>query len=129
MVTTINDDMFTSDVIQDPYKYYGALREEDPVHWNELYELWVVTRHDDLVWLTRNNEQFSSQVMANDPEVLSCAVKRVWNYAMSRGDIVDNETPVPESVVAEYVDHFKNQNLDVKSTLRAILLSEDFVSF
>ena len=67
MVTTINDDMFTADVIQDPYKYYGALRDEDPVHWNELYELWVVTRHDDLVWLTRNNEQFSSQVMANDP--------------------------------------------------------------
>ncbi|HHH29813.1 MAG TPA: DUF1549 domain-containing protein [Polyangiaceae bacterium] len=69
------------------------------------------------------------QVMANDPEVLTCAVKRVWNYAMSRGDIVDNETPVPESVIAEYVDHFQNSNLDVKSTLRAILLSEDFVSF
>ena len=67
MVTTINDDMFTADVIQDPYEYYGRLRDEDPVHWNELYELWVVTRHDDLVWLTRNHEQFSSQVMANDP--------------------------------------------------------------
>jgi cytochrome P450 len=67
MVTTINDDMFTEEVIQDPYRYYGHIRDEDPVHWNELYELWVVTRHDDLVWLTRNHEQFSSQVMANDP--------------------------------------------------------------
>jgi cytochrome P450 len=67
MVTTINDDMFTAEVIQDPYRYYGHIRDEDPVHWNELYELWVVTRHDDLVWLTRNHEQFSSQVMANDP--------------------------------------------------------------
>ena len=67
MVTTINDDMFSADVIQDPYWYYGQLRDEDPVHWNELYELWVITRHDDLVWLTRNHEQFSNQVMANDP--------------------------------------------------------------
>ena len=67
MVTTINDDMFTAEVIQDPYQYYGHIRNEDPVHWNELYELWVITRHDDLVWLTRNHEQFSNQVMANDP--------------------------------------------------------------
>ncbi|PKB70704.1 MAG: hypothetical protein BZY87_09260 [SAR202 cluster bacterium Io17-Chloro-G6] len=67
MVTTINDDMFTAEVIQDPYPYYGRMREEDPVHWNELYELWVVTRHDDLVWLARNHEQFSNAVFVNDP--------------------------------------------------------------
>ncbi|MCH9018370.1 MAG: cytochrome P450, partial [Chloroflexi bacterium] len=67
MVTTINDDMFTADVIQDPYRYYGRIRDEDPVHWNELYEVWVITRHDDLVWLTRNHEQFSNAVFANDP--------------------------------------------------------------
>ncbi len=67
MVTTISDDMFTPEVIQDPYRYYGRIRDEDPVHWNELYELWVITRHDDLVWMTRNHEQFSNAVMANDP--------------------------------------------------------------
>ena len=50
MLTSINDDMFAADVIQDPYRYYGQIRDEDPVHWNELYELWVITRHDDLVW-------------------------------------------------------------------------------
>ena len=59
--------MFTAEVIQDPYRYYGRIRDEDPVHWNELYELWVITRHDDLVWLTRNHEQFSSDVFLNDP--------------------------------------------------------------
>lgn len=63
----IQDDMFTPDVIADPYAYYGRLRDEDPVHWNEAYELWAVTRHDDLVWLTRNHELFSSAVFKNDP--------------------------------------------------------------
>jgi cytochrome P450 len=68
MVTAaINDDLFTREVTDDPYTYFGQLREEDPVHWNELYELWVITRHDDLVWLTRHHELFSSEVLKRDP--------------------------------------------------------------
>ena len=67
MASRIQDDMFTPEVIADPYTYYGRIRDEDPVHWNETYELWVVTRHDDLVWLTRHHELFSSAVFKNDP--------------------------------------------------------------
>src|SRR5262249_60284752 len=33
-MVTLSNDMFTADVIADPYPYYGRLREEDPVHWN-----------------------------------------------------------------------------------------------
>jgi cytochrome P450 len=58
--------MFTADVIADPYAYYGRLRDEDPVHWNETYALWVITRYDDVVWLTRHHELFSSAVFRND---------------------------------------------------------------
>lgn len=67
MVAAVQDDMFTPDVIADPYSYYGRLRDEDPIHWNDTYALWVVTRHDDLVWLTRHHELFSSAVFKNDP--------------------------------------------------------------
>jgi cytochrome P450 len=67
MTTAIRDDMFTSDVIADPYTYYGRLRDEDPVHWNDAYALWVITRHDDVTWMTRHNELFSSAVFRNDP--------------------------------------------------------------
>jgi len=67
MSTTIQDDMFAPDVLADPYAYYGRLRDEDPIHWNDSYALWVVTRHDDLVWLTRHHELFSSAVFRNDP--------------------------------------------------------------
>jgi cytochrome P450 len=66
-MVAINDDMFTAEAIADPYTYYGRLREEDPVHWNELYELWVITRHADVVWMTRHHELFSSAVFRNDP--------------------------------------------------------------
>jgi cytochrome P450 len=67
MVSNVQDDMFTPDVIADPYAYYGRLRDEDPVHWNDTYALWVITRHDDVTWLTRHNELFSSAVFKNDP--------------------------------------------------------------
>jgi cytochrome P450 len=66
MVTAINDEMFSGEAITDPYSYYGRIRDEDPVHWNELYELWVITRHDDLVWMTRHHELFSSEFWARD---------------------------------------------------------------
>ena len=66
-MVTLSNDMFTADVIADPYPYYGRLREEDPVHWNELYDLWVITRHDDVVWMTRHHELFSNAVFRNDP--------------------------------------------------------------
>jgi len=65
--TNIQDDMFTADVIADPYTYYGQLRDEDPIHWNQLYEMWAVTRYDDLTWLTRHHELFSSAVFKKDP--------------------------------------------------------------
>ena len=65
--TRISDDMFTPDVIADPYGYYGRIREQDPVHWNETYELWAVTRYADVVWMTRHHELFSSAVFRNDP--------------------------------------------------------------
>jgi cytochrome P450 len=67
MATEIHDDMFTPGVIADPYGYYGRLRDEDPVHWNDAYALWVITRHDDVTWMTRHNELFSSAVFKNDP--------------------------------------------------------------
>jgi cytochrome P450 len=66
-IDAMHDDMFTADVIADPYPYYARLREEDPVHWNELYDLWVITRHDDVVWMTRHHELFSNAVFRNDP--------------------------------------------------------------
>jgi cytochrome P450 len=67
MAAAVHDDMFTPDVIADPYGYYGRLRDEDPVHWNDTYGLWVITRHDDVTWMTRHNELFSSMVFRNDP--------------------------------------------------------------
>jgi cytochrome P450 len=67
MATSISDDLFAAEVIADPYAYFHRLREEDPVHWNEQYEVWVITRYEDVVWLVRHPELFSSAVSKRDP--------------------------------------------------------------
>jgi cytochrome P450 len=67
MITAINDDLFASEVIADPYAYFRHLCEEDPVHWNEKYGVWIITRYDDVVWLVRHPEFFSSDVIKRDP--------------------------------------------------------------
>jgi hypothetical protein len=67
MITPDLDDMFAPDIIADPHRHYAHLRELDPVHWNERYQLWVVTRYDDVVWMIRRHELFSSAVIGNDP--------------------------------------------------------------
>ena len=66
-MVTVHEDLLGLDVVQDPYTYYGILREEDPVHWNSLYETWVITRYDDVVWSLRRPEVFSSEVFLRDP--------------------------------------------------------------
>jgi cytochrome P450 len=67
MISPELDDMFAPAAIADPYRHYARLRELDPVHWNERYQLWVVTRYDDVVWMIRHHELFSSAVIRNDP--------------------------------------------------------------
>ena len=67
MVTTLTDDLFSPEVVQDPYTYFARMREEDPVHWNNPYQLWVISKYKDLVWVTRRPELFSSEVFHRDP--------------------------------------------------------------
>ena len=66
-VAVFDEDMFAADVIADPYSYYGRLRELDPVHWNDLHKVWVVTSHEHISWVTLHPEVFSSAVPTKDP--------------------------------------------------------------
>ncbi len=67
----IDDDLYSPAHIADPFSYFKTIREEDPVHWNAQYQTWVVTRYDDIVWLIRHPEIFSSarEKLDNQPPV------------------------------------------------------------
>jgi cytochrome P450 PksS len=33
----------------DPHPLYRELRENDPVHWSDVLNSWLITRHDDVM--------------------------------------------------------------------------------
>jgi hypothetical protein len=69
------------------------------------------------------------QRMAVDDEVQACGVARVWNFAMSRGDIVNDAANVPTEVIADLVTGFKASNGNLRATMREVFLHPDFVRF
>ncbi len=69
------------------------------------------------------------QVLAEDPAISECMVARMWNFALSKEDIVTDLATVPFGVVQPHIDEFDNNGQDLKAVLRGIFLSEDFVSF
>lgn len=49
-------------VIADPYPHYARLREQAPVYRSTGSNLWVVSRHDDVMAVLRDPERFSSDL-------------------------------------------------------------------
>jgi cytochrome P450 len=46
--------LFGEEMYEDPYPTYHALREREPVYWNDVLQAWVLTRYEDVTWaLTR----------------------------------------------------------------------------
>jgi cytochrome P450 len=53
-------------VIQNPYPYYERLRIEDPVHFDEGINTWLITRYDDLISVARDTETFSDEMKVSN---------------------------------------------------------------
>lgn len=47
----------------DPYPHYRALREHAPVYWAPATRAWCVSRHEDVLFVLRSPELFSSRAM------------------------------------------------------------------
>ncbi len=61
----VQDDLLAPEVVRDPYAYFAHLRNTDPVHWNDRWGGWLVTRYDDVVRAFRDPERLSSDRMAH----------------------------------------------------------------
>ncbi len=68
-------------------------------------------------------------VIAADPEVQACTVARMWNYAMSRGDIVETGNTVSTVVTGPLVTQLAAGNNSILTILRSIFKSDDFVKW
>lgn len=67
--------------------------------------------------------------MAADPDVAECGVTRMYNFAMSKEDVVDSLATVPYEVLDEYMITYYQTGFNLKATLKQIFTSADFVRF
>src|SRR4051794_25887898 len=51
--------------LPDPYPIYRMMRDEDPAHYSEAEDIWVLTRYDDCVAALGDWKTWSSQRRGN----------------------------------------------------------------
>lgn len=51
-------------LVEDPYEQYDFLRDNAPVHWDPKLEVFLVSRHEDVLAVLKDAETFSSKVGA-----------------------------------------------------------------
>ena len=54
-MVTVQYNPIDPEVHADPYRRYRQLREQDPVHWSEVVDGWVLTRYDDIVAVLKDS--------------------------------------------------------------------------
>ncbi|MCH8813549.1 MAG: cytochrome P450 [Chloroflexi bacterium] len=58
-----SEDLLSPEAVADPHAYFGQLRSRDAIHWNPLWNGWIVTRHKDVTSILLDHERFSSDRM------------------------------------------------------------------
>ena len=58
----VSHDYLDPSFISDPYPYFRKIREEMPVHWNERWRGWIVTRYDDVYAALHNDNLLADTI-------------------------------------------------------------------
>ncbi len=67
--------------------------------------------------------------IAADPEFGKCVVSRVWNWAMSRPDVVEDGALLTDELATKLVGDLKSSNWNVKKLVRKAFTSDSFVRY
>ena len=77
-MATIRFDPLAPDQREDPYPVYELARRERPVFHAPAYDLWVVTRYEDVLQVLRDHDSFSSTgALKSSPEPFPPEVREV----------------------------------------------------
>ena len=72
---SLDQRLHTPDFFVDPYPVYRQLREQDPVHWSDAWNCWVLTRYRDVV-ATMHDRRLSNRRIPSYLEELPGKVRR-----------------------------------------------------
>jgi hypothetical protein len=67
--------------------------------------------------------------LAADPNIATCAVARVWNWAMDHDDIVGALALVPAEVIQQEIADFTSSGFKLRATVAEVFKDQNFVKF
>ena len=95
---------------QDPYPRYEQLRSEDPVHWNDGAQVWILTRYQDVIDALR------------DPRLSSKSISAVMQEAGGGKEVEDLErTFLDMMLFSDPPDHTRLRSLANKAFTPGVL--------
>jgi cytochrome P450 len=116
---------FAPEVQQNPYPYFTHLRNHSPVYWVESLQSWAVSRYEDVAYIAKNTQVFSSApiipailgdqnpvpevnwLISADPPAHTHLRKLVSKAFTPR--MVGELEPRIKEIVAQLLDHIEEQ--------------------
>jgi hypothetical protein len=71
---------------------------------------------------------FSAAIVA-DPVFATCMVTRVWNWAMSRPNVIDDGAVLTPDLATQLTTELMGNNWNLKQSVRSVFTSDSFVNF
>jgi cytochrome P450 len=149
-------DLANPEVLEDPFPLFRRMRREDPVHWSEAMQAWILTRHDDVhkalrdprLSANRLDALVNFQLRNSDPSLAADfarigrqqmlmkdgadhhRLRTLSNYAFTPSNL-DKWRPRIQKVVDELLDAVGDQGqfdvvADLAQPLPAIVIAELF---
>lgn len=75
-----------------------------------------------------NLQDLGAAVVA-DPDLAKCVSTRMWNWAMSRGDVVNDGTTLTATLSSQLSQSLTSSNWNVKKLIREIFTNSSFVRY
>ncbi len=112
----------------DPWDAYRWLRQHSPIHWDAKNELWVISKHEDVSHISRNQELYSaadgvrprvaapmSIISMDDPE-----------HTRQRRLVSRGFTPSKVRAITDHIRELSNQIIDEVAGRGELDFVEDF---
>lgn len=98
----------------DPWEAYRWLRHHSPIHWDERNQLWLVSKHEDVCHISRNQELYSA-AQGVRPKVaapMSIIAMDDPEHTRQRRLINRGFTPAKVRLLTDHIRELSNQIID-----------------
>jgi cytochrome P450 len=120
-------DRFTDENVADPYPLYRRAREQEPVHYAAEFDVWVITRYEDVLRVVMDPMRFSSAFPARTPQRPAAGVREILAQGHPEVPALINEDPPAHRRTREVVGRAFNRERVGALTPRVDAFVEELV--